>query len=48
MKKVVVVLSKIGVLEHLQEPRKALNNTVNNINIKYLYLSTLTASLSIW
>jgi len=42
------VLSMIGVLEHLQEPRKALNNIVNNTNIKYLYLSIPTASLSMF
>lgn len=42
------VISFIGVLEHLQEPRKALRATLENKNVEYLYLSIPLFSLSVY
>ena len=42
------VVSMIGVLEHLQEPRKAIEAIVNNENIEYLYISVPLFSLSVY
>jgi hypothetical protein len=42
------VVSMIGVLEHLQYPREALAEISKNKNIKYLYISVPTFSLSVF
>ena len=42
------VVSMIGVLEHLQEPREALKCIVDNTNIEYVYLSVPLFSLSVY
>jgi hypothetical protein len=42
------VISMIGVLEHLQHPREALEEIKNNNNIKFLYISVPTYSLSVY
>jgi hypothetical protein len=42
------VVSMIGVLEHLQYPRKVLNELRNNNNVEYIYLSVPTFSLSVY
>ncbi|MGB0897272.1 MAG: class I SAM-dependent methyltransferase [Flavobacteriaceae bacterium] len=42
------VVSMIGVLEHLQNPRQALNAISNNDNIKYFYFSVPTFSLAVY
>lgn len=42
------VISMIGVLEHLQEPREALRSIIENSNIQYLYLSIPLFSLSVY
>jgi len=41
------VVSMIGVLEHLQYPRKILSSIKNNSKIKYLYISVPLFSLSV-
>lgn len=42
------VISMIGVLEHLQDPREAIKSIVKNKNIRYLYLSVPLFSLSVY
>ncbi len=42
------VVSMIGVLEHLQEPRKAIECIAENQNIEYLYISVPLFSLSVY
>jgi hypothetical protein len=42
------VVSMIGVLEHLQNPREALAMLRDNSNVKYLYISVPTFSLSVF
>lgn len=42
------VLSMIGVLEHLQNPREVLDAIKNNANISYLYISVPLFSLSVY
>jgi len=42
------VVSLIGVLEHLQEPRKAIECIAKNPNIEYFYLSVPLFSLSVY
>ena len=42
------VLSMIGVLEHVQNPREVLNEIRNNKKINYLYISVPTFSLSVF
>ncbi len=42
------VVSMIGVLEHIQKPREALNQLKVNDNVKYLYISVPTFSLSVY
>ena len=42
------VVSMIGVLEHLQHPREALNELKYNDNVKFLYISVPTFSLSVY
>ena len=42
------VVSMIGVLEHLQHPRKSLESILKNQNIKYLYISVPLFSLSVY
>ncbi len=42
------VISMIGVLEHLQEPREAIKAIVENKNIDYLYISVPLFSLSVF
>jgi len=42
------VISMIGVLEHLQNPREVLHHIKNNANIAYLYISVPLFSLSVY
>jgi hypothetical protein len=42
------VVSMIGVLEHLQHPRKAIESILKNENIQYLYVSVPLFSLSVY
>ena len=42
------VISMIGVLEHLQYPRQALEAINSNDNIEFLYISVPTFSLSVY
>ena len=42
------VVSMIGVLEHLQHPRKAMESILKNENIKYLFISVPLFSLSVY
>jgi hypothetical protein len=42
------VVSMIGVLEHLQDPRKALEALAGNVAIRYLFLSVPTFSPSVF
>lgn len=42
------VISFIGVLEHLQDPREAIKATKENDNIEYLYISVPLFSLSVY
>jgi 2-polyprenyl-3-methyl-5-hydroxy-6-metoxy-1,4-benzoquinol methylase len=42
------VVSMIGVLEHLQDPRSALDSIAQNPNIQYLYISVPLFSLSVY
>jgi 2-polyprenyl-3-methyl-5-hydroxy-6-metoxy-1,4-benzoquinol methylase len=42
------VVSLIGVLEHLQDPRSALKSISSNKNIKYIYISVPLFSLSVF
>lgn len=42
------VVSMIGVLEHLQSPRDALQSLKENENIEYVYISVPTFSLSVY
>lgn len=42
------VISMIGVLEHLQNPREALKSIVENESIEYLYISVPLFSLSVY
>ena len=42
------LVSMIGVLEHLQSPRKALKCLQENKNVEYLYISVPTFSLSVY
>ena len=42
------IISMIGVLEHVQEPRLILDEINNNKNIKYIYLSVPVFGLSVY
>ena len=42
------VVSMIGVLEHLQDPRAAIEALKSNSNVKYLYILVPTFSLSVY
>ena len=42
------VISMIGVLEHLQNPREVLHHIKNNTNITYFYISVPLFSLSVY
>jgi 2-polyprenyl-3-methyl-5-hydroxy-6-metoxy-1,4-benzoquinol methylase len=42
------VVSMIGVLEHLQDPREAIKSIMKNDNISYLYISVPLFSLSVY
>ena len=42
------VVSMIGVLEHLQQPRKFLNALCSNPKVRFLYLSVPTFSLTVF
>lgn len=42
------IVSMIGVLEHMQYPRKALRQLKNNDNVRFLYISVPVFSLSVY
>lgn len=42
------VVSMIGVLEHLQDPREAIKSITENKNVQYLYISVPLFSLSVY